>query len=74
MTEHELYRKVVETREYRMKYNGDDDKLRRDLDTAAFVSEDPKATIRCTCGQKFRKNETALDHLEDVGQIIRTGS
>lgn len=64
MTEHTLYQKVIEKYEYELHMVGDD--LVPDYGNEAFIGEERRKTIECTCGERFRKDETALRHLEEV--------
>ena len=62
---HTLYREVIERREYELCVTPDG-KLMEEWDTAAFAGEKKLATIDCSCGESFRKDETALEHIEEA--------
>lgn len=62
MTEHTLHREVVETRVYEVRII-DGELVSHFGDGGHFVDSDEKATIECTCGDRFRKDSTAIAHL-----------
>lgn len=63
-TEHTLTREVVETRQYALEIaNGE---LIPGPGGGELMDYEEKATIECTCGERFRKDEKALAHLGDI--------
>lgn len=65
MRDHALHKTVVERREYPMVVR--DGKLEIDYsDNGQFLDEDPQATIKCICGERFRSEDRAIEHLEDA--------
>lgn len=60
---HALHREVVETRQYVLTIN-EDGELVED-GSGALMDFEEKATIECSCGERFRKDETALAHLQE---------
>lgn len=78
--DHTLTRKVVETRVYDLDvinwdaadFNPDGREglaLHNDMDTAVYAGSEERKTLRCSCGENFRKGKTALAHLDEVGEL-----
>lgn len=64
MSSHQLFQKAEQVHEYELRYR--DGELYRNYGSAAHVSETVRATILCSCGETFRKESTAIAHLESV--------
>lgn len=62
--EHHLTREIVKTNACEMKLI--DGELHMDYRSAVAVSSKTKQTIECSCGDSFRKERTAREHLEEI--------
>lgn len=66
MTDHYLHREVIERRQYPVVRNGDCELMTDTSTGGEFMDTEEQATIECTCGESFRKEKTALEHLKEV--------
>lgn len=60
-SQHELYREVVETHQHAVEVI--DGELRTDAFDYVTVNQEKKMTVECSCGERFRKDSTAIEHL-----------
>lgn len=67
--EHSLWVDVVEERTYEVVV-GEDGDLQPGT-VSQYMGGKTKKTMECTCGERFRKDELAIDHIEENGGEIK---
>lgn len=62
--DHALSREYKERREYQLKVV--DGELEPAYDNSQYLGAEPLQTIKCTCGERFLKEELAIEHIHSV--------
>ena len=63
-TEHTLSREFKERREYLLAVI--DGELEIQFSNSQYHCGEPLQTIKCTCGERFRKEQLAIEHIQSV--------
>jgi hypothetical protein len=62
--DHSLSREFKERREYNLKLV--DGELEVRFENSQYLGGEPLQTIKCTCGERFVKDELAIEHIQSV--------